>query len=172
MLTTPDEKTFMISAETAGEGRIEIQILDTKGDIVFSKNMKALSSFQQKYNLKDFAQGDYSLIVTDESKIITQPFQVTETEIEVEAASKTTAFKPYFKYNEKVESLAVNWMKADNSTCEFSIEDENTNVLLEESIENDGTFHRSYDFSELPAGTYYMVIKDGNHTYNETIEIK
>lgn len=172
MLTTPDEKSFMLSAETKGEGRIAIQIENEQNEIVFSKTMKALSSFQQKYDLKGFEKGDYSLVITDASKIITQPFAVTESEVEVDIDLKRFAYKPYFRFNENVESLAVNWMKSDKSDCKFKIEDDKFNVLFEESVANNGIIHRSYDFSQLPKGTYYVVIKDGNHTYNETIDIE
>lgn len=172
MLTTPDEKAFMLSAETSGEGKIGIQIRNNQGEIVFSKSIKAVENFQQKYNLKEFEKGSYSLIITDVSKIMTQPFEVTDTKVEVDAGLQQTAFKPYFRFNEKVESLAVNWMKSDDSACELTIEDEKFNVLFEESVENNGILHRSYDFSKLPSGTYYIVIKDGNHTYNETIDVK
>lgn len=172
ILTTPDEKSFMLSAETSGEGRIAIQIRNAQDEIVFSKNMKALGTFQQKYSLKEFEKGNYSLIITDATKIITQPFMVTENEVAVNAKSQQTSFKPFFRFNEKVESLAVNWMKSDNSDCSFTIEDEKFNTLFEESVENDGIVHRSYDLSKLPSGTYYIVIKDGNHTYNETIDIE
>ncbi|MFK7950203.1 MAG: hypothetical protein AB8G11_21615 [Saprospiraceae bacterium] len=171
ILTTPDEKAFMLSAETSGEGKLGIQIQNNEGEIVFSRSMKALASFQQKYSLKDFEKGNYSLVITDVSKIITQPFEVTETAVEVNSNLQKTAFKPYFKFNEEVESLAVNWMKSDNSNCKFTIEDEKFNILFDESVENNGMIHRSYDFSQLPKGTYYIIIKDGNHAYNETIDI-
>lgn len=172
MLTTPNEKAFMLSAETSGEGKIAIQIQNEQNEIVFSKNMKALNSFQQRYSLKEFKKGGYSLIITDASKIITQPFTITENEVEVNSGLQKTAFKPYFRFNDEVESLAVNWMKSDNSDCKFTIEDERFNVLFEESVANDGIIHRSYDFSQLPKGTYYIVIKNGNHIYNETINVE
>ena len=63
-------------------------------------------------------------------------------------------------------------MKNDSSECGFKIEDDKFNVLFEEKIENDGIIHRSYDFSELKKGTYYIVIYDGSYTYNETIDIE
>lgn len=172
VLTTPNEKTFLLTAETSGEGKIAIQILNAQDEVVFSRNIKALSSFQQKYSLKDFEKGNYTLVITDVSKIITQPFAVTNTEIEVNSSTQKTAFKPFLKFNDKVESLAVNWMKSDNSDCSFMIEDEKFNVLFNESVENNGIVHRSYDLSQLPSGTYYIVIKDGNHIYNETIDIQ
>jgi hypothetical protein len=171
MLTTPDEKSFVLSAETSGKGKITIKIQNKKNEVIFSKSIKALSSFQQKYSLKDFEKGAYSLIIADESKIITQPFTITANEIAVNADSKTFTYKPYFRFNDKMESLAVNWMKNDNSDCNFKIEDETFNVLFEESVENSGMIHRSYDLSQLPKGTYYIVIKDGNYVYNETINV-
>lgn len=172
MLTTPNEKAFMLSVETSGKGRIAIKILNEQDQVVFSKSMKALSSFQQKYSLKDFEKGNYSLVIEDVSKIVTQPFTVTDIEVAVNSDSKIFTYKPYFKFNENIESLAVNWMKSDNSVCKLIIKDENLNVLFKESVENDSIIHRSYNLSQLPKGTYYIIIKDGNHIYKETIDIK
>jgi hypothetical protein len=171
MLPTPDEKEFLLTAKTSGKGKITIEIQNEQHEVVFSKSMKALSSFQQKYNLKDFEKGAYALVIKDVSKTVTQPFSITETTVEVNADLKTFAYKPFFRLNDRV-SLAVNWMKSDDSDCKFTIEDEAFNVLFEENFENDGIIHRSYDFSQLPKGTYYIVIKDGHHVHNETINIE
>ena len=84
LLTTPDEKSFMLSAETSGEGKLGIQIRNANDEIVYSKNMKVVGTFQQRYNLMDFEEGNYSLIITDALKIMTQPFTITENEVEVE----------------------------------------------------------------------------------------
>lgn len=171
MLPTPDEKEFLLTAVTSGEGTISIKILDHDEKVIFSKSMKALTSFEQKYSLKDFEKGHYSLVIEDESKIMTQPFTIA-TAIEVNSDLKTFIYKPFLKFNYKIESLAVNWMKSDNSDCQFIIKDEKSNVLFKESVENDRLIHRSYDFSQLPNGTYFITIKDGQHTYQEIIELR
>jgi hypothetical protein len=172
ILTIPNEKQFLLSADIASAGTIKITIVNEKGATVFSKTQKAKGSFEQKYDLKDFEKGNYFLKIEDEFKIINQPFCINETEVKVNSGLKIFTHKPYLKFNETAKSLAVNWMKSDTSDYEMKIEDKNANVLLNENIENNRLIHRSYDFSQLTEGTYYITIKDGEYTYFETIEVR
>jgi len=171
ILTIPNEKEFLLSADIASAGIITITIIDETGNAVFSKKQKTKDSFEQKYDLKDFDKGIYSLKIEDETKIINQPFSITEKEVIVDSKAKTFTYKPYLRFNEATNSLAVNWMKSDISAYEIKIEDEDSNLLLKESLENNQIIHRSYDFSQLKEGTYYITIKDSLHTYYETLEI-
>jgi len=172
VLTVPNEKEFLLSAEIASAGVINIAIISENGKVMFSKKQKIDSSFEQKYDLKDFEKGNYFLKIEDETKIINQPFSINETEIEVNSGLKIYTHKPYLKFNENTKSLAVNWMKNDTSDYEMKIEDKNANVLLNESIENDRLIHRRYDFSKLAEGTYYITIKDAEHTHFHVIEVR
>jgi hypothetical protein len=47
ILTIPNEKQFLLSADIASAGTIKITIVNEKGATVFSKTQKAKGSFEQ-----------------------------------------------------------------------------------------------------------------------------
>lgn len=172
ILTIPNEKEFLLTADIATAGMITINIKNLEGNVLFSKRLKAKDSFEQKYDLNSLEIGSYTLAIEDETKAIMQPFSITATTLEIDATTKATTYKPYLKFHETKKSLAINWMKNDTSDYVMKIQDDNSNTLLEESLKNNRLIHRSYDFSDLPKGTYYITIKDENHTYSKRLEIK
>lgn len=172
ILSTPNEKSFLLTGNTSGEGMITIKIISKESEKVCTLNIKNEVSFEQKYSLKDFEQGTYFIEIEDESKILTQPFIVNNENIEVDADLKSFAFKPQLAFDTSNYLFEINWLKIGNSNSILTIEDEKSNQFFKDKIGNQSLVHQYYDLSKLPAGIYHIKITDGKHTYSQSIEMK
>lgn len=172
ILSNPNKKIFLLTANISGKGVITIKVISKKGENVCSRNFENENSFEQEYSLKDFEQGTYFLQIEDESKIMTQPFIITSDDVDVDNNLKSLAFKPQIGFDSETNLFAVDWLKTDKSKYILTIEDEKSNQFFVDNLTNEQVIHKYYDFSKLPSGRYYITIKDKKYTYTETVEVK
>lgn len=100
ILPEANQKVFTLSAKTSGEGSLQIRIVDAAENVVFSKKVKAISVFEQRFNVKNFETGEYEIAIEDESKVITQSLTVGETTVTVNSDNYTFITKSQITMNE------------------------------------------------------------------------
>lgn len=71
----------------------------------------------------------------------------------------------------KDEKVSINLLNLDLNLVEIIIRDGLGRIVFFETINNDQTIQKSFNFTKAYKGSYSIKVKDGSTTYNKEIEI-
>lgn len=138
-----------------------ILIYDFEGTMLFSDRL----SPEVSTRLFDFSQlpdGVYTFESNSDYISITKKIGIKDSRVEV--LSKETEFKPVFAVDG--DQLTVNFLNLDQSSVEFSIENENS-VFYNETEGSEMHFGKKFDISKMVNGEYFARLKvDGKTFYH------
>ncbi len=72
---------------------------------------------------------------------------------------------------EKGEKVSVILLNPDVNPVTITIRDGRGRIVFSETITNNETIHKSFNFTKAYKGNYSIKVKDGSTTYNKEIEI-
>lgn len=72
---------------------------------------------------------------------------------------------------EKGEKVSINLLNLDSNPVDIIIRDGRGRIIFSETITNNKTIQKSFNFTKAYKGNYSIKVKDGSTTYNKEIEI-
>lgn len=167
-----EEKAFVLSIKSQGQGKAKIKFLDENQNILFSSKIDPTKLFEKKFNLSSLEVGKYTLQVEDELKTTLQPVAINYDGIDINYDSRQVVYKPQLKYNEVKEQLFVNWLINENANFQLDIYDNDLNLLYSHTIKDVFNINKVYTLSQLPRGNYLLKVRGANQVYAKNIEVK
>jgi len=166
------EKVFLLSFQTLGKGQMNIAFFDQEQNLLFQEELsEKADSFKKRFNLSKLKNKEYQLLLEDDFKTIIQPVRITDEGIVIDAASRKVEFKPYISIDDGADLLDVNWLLQTSKDFQLKIKDIENEVIYENAISQVQKVHRRYDISELKAGTYFLMLSDGDNEHYQTVSI-
>lgn len=144
-------KTIIINTQNWKGGKLDIKIIDQESIVIYSEKLDE-SKVARSYDVRNLPNGNYTIQMTNGSKITKQNFEVYSSYVFLDKNVKET-FLPVFKSSEKY--LDVNLLSTEGET-EISILDGNNSVLTKETISTTSV-HRRYNITNLPSNETYSV---------------
>lgn len=159
------EKMFLLAIKAKGQGKVSIQFVDAKEQVLFSSEIKNREKFNHKFKLNDLPNGHYKLIIEDELKSTEQPILIDSEGVAIDPSTRQHMYKPHVKVNQASNWLDLNWLMATKGTFQLEISDDAANVLYTEQINDAWAVHQRYDVKNFPRGNYFLKIKGNNQVF-------
>jgi murein tripeptide amidase MpaA len=158
-------KTLRINvAKMAGE-TVTIRIENAALGEIFSETFTK-SALIRQYDLRQFDNGDFTLIVENDHAKMIQPFSVDYARININATERSVSQLPQIKKTKNGFDVRVFLLtKADINVL---ITDNQGISVFNETL-NTLAFAKHYNLSKLPKGVYFIEIKADGDVKNETI---
>lgn len=169
-----------ISVEITNSSMINVSLVDVKqgeklflkdyyGFVLFDLTLNASVAYQKYFNFSRVENGVYFVETESEFEIKVTPVYKSDKGISLVENSAVTIFKPQVKVNEKRVSLMfINTKKAPVS---ISLYDQNSVELIEEKEIEEKIIERTYDFSTVGKGTYYLYFNMGDRAFTKEVTI-
>lgn len=74
-----------------------------------------------------------------------------------------------FVLKESGDIIFFNLLNLDLNPIKVVITDDFGRIVFTETISNKNSIHKAYNFEKAYAGTYLVIVKDGNNSYSESI---
>lgn len=147
-----------------GQGSVVVSIESNDGNLLLNESLVGKSS--KVYDLKQVPNGAYTLTIENEFKKATQKLSKNNDEI-AEFGDAEVTFKPIVSVSKDL--LKLNYL-AQGKEVKVSIESTNdTDVFYTNTYAKTGSLNKAFDISNLPTGSYKIVISAGNETFTTPI---
>ena len=156
-ITNSSMITISLTEVAKGE---KLMLKDFYGEVLFSTTLEASSNYQKNFNLRSESDGIYFVESESEYEVKITPVLKNKQGISLIDTSSVTLFKPQVSVEDTEVKIMLN--NTRNYSVDMIIYDDNNFVLEEIEGNQEELLKRTYDFSKMPKGNYYIyfTIKD------------
>lgn len=145
-------KSLIIQTNTWKSAKVNVQIKEATGVTILEETLISAKA-GRKYNLKNLPDGQYTLEMSDDLRITTQNFYISNNEVVV-ANDINTIYKPFILTGDN--NVDVNLMTLGKSAL-LNISDKDNNIVFAQKLEATAV-HKRFDVSSLASGSYTVNI--------------
>ncbi|GAA4272288.1 hypothetical protein GCM10022258_15820 [Aquimarina gracilis] len=149
-----NSSTLNVSLSNISKGQ-KLYLKNYSGKILFDITLEAMPLYRKYFNFNTVKDGVYFVETETEFDVKITPVVKNKKGIALINQSVVTVFKPKVL----VENALVRVMltRSEKSPLQVSIYDREGVMLLNENVEEDkAIFERAYNFSDVPAGKYFI----------------
>lgn len=139
VMPVEDEKSFKLIYNSPISENVEIKLLDSRNEVVYTERVNETSSFAKSFDLSSMPEGVYVIKVTSDDYVYTQPVNVTSWK--AESLHMTVA-----ETGSRYALVGKNQSKKDVT---FFILDEDGNSLYKEVIEAGKDVQKVYNLKNV-----------------------
>lgn len=162
-----NDRTLIVQLEKGEKGAI-LSFLGKDGEVLFKDSLLLNDVYRKTFNLEVIPNGVYYLSLEKENSILTTEVTKTSAGLELTGKSSKIIFKPRFKVEKDlVRVFLTNPAKTEAS---FKVYDRG-GTLLDTVLYKDLVVSKTFDFSKLPNGMYYITVKVDGRSFYKEIEI-
>lgn len=152
-------KSIIVSTSEWKAHQVNVLIKENNGGTVYNEVLST-SKTDRKFNLKGMAKGTYTLEISDELKITSQQFTISDSDVVVDSAVNTI-YKPVVV--SKDNKIDVNLLNPSKNAS-IKIQDRYEDTIYDER-QNASSVNKRFDISSLPSGSYSVNIDVDGRTY-------
>lgn len=166
-----DTKTLSLLVSNNKTEEITVRIMSKTGVVVYENEAENIQIINRRFDVSYLEPASYQLEVESANKIEVTPFEVNAKDLTVKEELSYTIFKPAFKQREsgKLDFFLTNPLKADTK---ITVYNGYGDVVYKETVADEKTIMKRFDFSSSFAGTYSVSVINQNHEYTHTFEVK
>lgn len=159
-----DEKVAAINVKK-GE---RLSIKNSKGKVVFQKQMENNTNFSKEFDFTSLKNGYYTLERNKDFLIEITPFTIVSGDITFHEKAEKTIFKPVVRT--KNYSILLSKIDFDNTPLQVIIYFENE-VILKDVVKGEQLLSRVYTLRKDIKGDYKVVMKANDRTYTNEFSL-
>ena len=144
---------------------IKFSIKDNEGLVLYSETFEK-EVFSKKFNLATLPVGNYYFEIDSYTKIKTIPVYVDAVKVILNENNSTVYFKPMVRLSNN--TVLISKLSLNNAPLKVVMYDQNFNVIYMDEISGSKNLEKKLDVSELPQGTYNLLLSSENKTVLET----
>jgi len=165
-----NSSTLNVSLSKISKGQ-KLYLKNYSGKVLFNIALESASSYQKYFDFNYVQDGIYFVETESEFEIKITPILKTSKGIALIEQSEVTIFKPDVRITDKM--VKVMFTKVEETALQVSLQDDNGVQLFEEKFEEtrQAVFKRTYNFSKVPAGTYFFNFTVGDRKFVKEINI-
>lgn len=152
-------KSIIVSTSEWKAPQVNVLIKENNGGTVYNEMLNT-GKTDRKFNLKGMAKGTYTLEISDDLKITSQQFTITESDVVVDK-TVNTIFKPVVV--SKDNKIDVNLLNLSKNAS-IHIQDKYEGTIYSQQ-QNTSSVNKRFDISSLPSGSYSVNIDVDGRTY-------
>lgn len=148
--------------------KASLTIQDEQGNIFFKDGLMDTMSYRKSLNLKELPEGTYYVKFENGYNIFTEVVVKSQEGLQLKEGTRKVLFKPSFRLDEK--KLRVLFTNPEEKFTRLEICDASGEIVgLVKS--SSATIQKTLDFSQVPAGNYFVRIKSGDETFKNEFYI-
>ena len=159
------EVNISISELVLGE---RINVLDRNGNEIFSETVKTTNEYTKLIDFSKFEQGVHYVETITDTEIKVTPFIIVPQQKKVIKGKTKTYAVPVFKFENNIATVKVNNTGKQPVTISVSGSGRELDVTKDNTAE---TIEKSYSFSSVSGGDYYVLITVGNRYFSHKVEL-
>lgn len=166
----PEEKKFSLLLHQLEQQAHTIQLHDQIGTCLLKENITDQSSFAKIYNLKNLPNGEYTLSIENEHKVLSQKITIEGSTIKIDTSNWKAIHKPHFvqTYNH----LDLIFLQLENALTTIEIHNDAAEVIFHKEITTVGSICKRFNLENLAPGNYTFVVSVRDQVYQESISVK
>ena len=147
-------------------GDTEISMYDQDGKLLFQDSAEG-EAYAKTFDLRSIEAGEVYLEIENDERLEILPIAVTDNKAQIKRSAEQIIEKPIVKMN---GDMAKVFFGNNEGNTKVTLFDENHDIAYRHDAK--GGSARSYDLSDLPAGSYTFQFKTGDRTFYQSITVK
>ncbi len=166
----PEDNNLKVNISNAEESRYEIEITDSRGDIIYYKvTKKPSSTYNSTFDYSALGDGKYTYKVNLGEESITAYLEIKKGKAAVVEQRKD--LEPYFSVKNK--QLNVSFLNFEREKLLLLVYDNQSNELLyKKGFDRDFAVIHALNLSELDEGSYNAILSTQSEDYTYEVNIK
>ena len=167
IITTLSNKSIKIAFDQSTSTELVVRLRDENGKTFYSDTFHATLEEDKILNLKNLPNGNYTLaiesyqLVTESNIFISQDHAIV--------SNIDCTYKPQIGVSEN--RLSFNALSLGKEVRATLIDQNDNELLLNESYEDKSSVNKVYDISKLPKGNYTMIVEVGGHANYQKLSL-
>lgn len=151
------QKSFALYINNVESNFVYVSLKDKHGQVLLNDRVKRTDAFARKYNLVNLPAGEYSLLIEDGSKTVTQPIIVDAKALVIPENQMTTVFAPAVQLSNN--KLDFTMLCLNETAVTIVIVDDQGRTDYTATTTEQGSVQRRFDISALGSGQYTLITK-------------
>ena len=148
---------------------INISIYSANEEVIYEQKIHALKPSTKIYNLEEFPDGNYTVKLENESKLIAYQVTIENGKTLVAEPVTTELFKP--ELTKDNETITLNMVNMPNGPIEVRILNEYNDQLYAKTFTSKTKLVKKFNIDKTDAKQLTFVIKSKNQEFVKTVEL-
>ncbi len=162
-------KAITVNINNIQNDVVKVSLEGSDGTVYFTQEISKTARFAKKLNLSQLENGAYKLVVRKNLTKTTQPFQLTETGVQLNENERKDKFLPSIV--QKGNMVDVNCLASNYTNVFVRIYDNEGKLVFENSNYVVFQVQKRFNLSNLPAGTYVVEVAAGDEVQYATLNL-
>ncbi len=141
-----------------------LKIKDQEGRILHKEIIRQRSSYAKKFDLSQYAAGDYRIELKTRDSVITKVLALKEGQVNLQH------FRPAIQLTKGV--IKVDFINRLSTPVTLKLYDRSGTAVYEKAVPSQERFSKGLDISSIHPGPFAISIMGNNYTYSKTISVK
>ena len=150
--------------------QLNLSIIDSNGDFIFTENVSSATIFNRTYNLTEFPRGTYYLEIETDVKVVRYEINVFDNQAFLSKEALKETAKPILKSVEGFVSLQIE--NPEKTPIKVSICDSSDEEVYSGIFEEVATLNKKFDLTKSQGEHYTFVMTYNNKFFVENIVTK
>ena len=164
-----ESKKIVLRLDNMFADKVACTIYSDLGATIFKDEIYTAEKTAKQYDLNQLPEGNYIIEIIDLMKVEKLKLTITKESVEFENTEAEITYKPTVWMNED-KTVDFNLLSLGNNV-KVSILNETRDEVFKKSYKKETTVSNRFDFSQLPKGTYTMVVMNGDETFYNYLSI-
>ena len=165
-----ENSKIVLKLEQLNEENTAIKLFDSKGQLLFSKNVMNQTDYGLSLDLSKLANGAYKLEVSRKEKIYTEHITVDNDDIQLSTVNVT--FRPVIEKTQTGFSVTNPTAIVQKVVLLTTLQEEVYEKNYNESEQNSASYATHFNLEEVVKGEYIVRVETANGNYFKSITVK
>ena len=168
---TADEnvKALTVNINNIQNDVVKVSLEGNDGTVYYTEEVSKAARYAKKFNLTQLENGNYRLVVRKNLTRTTQPFELTETGVQLNVSERNEKFLPNIA--QKGTSVDVSCLLSNYTNVFVRIYDNEGRLVFEDANYVVFQLQKRYNLTHLPTGAYVMEVVAGDETQYSTLNL-
>jgi hypothetical protein len=149
---------------------MKVTFYGLNNEILYEKKGHELSGSSKTYDLTDFPDGNYTMILESDSKLVEYQINIENNKASLSTASNKEVFKPVLTKKDGVVTLNLDY--TNKAPVEIMIFDEFNNQLYTNTYNDSSKLVRKFNIGKSLSNKLTFVITSKDPAFNSTIDVR
>ena len=162
-------KAVIVNINNIQNDVVKVTLEGNDGTVLFTEEVSKVGRFAKKLNLSQLESGSYKLIVRKNLTKTIQPFDLTDTGVQLNENERKEKFLPAII--QRGNMVDVNCLASNYTNVYVRIYDNEGRLVFENANYVVFQVQKRYNLSNLPAGAYVVEVVAGDEIQYATINL-
>ena len=168
---TADEniKALTVNINNIQNDVVKVSLEGNDGTVYYTEEVSKAARYAKKFNLTQLENGNYRLVVRKNLTRTTQPFELTETGVQLNVSERKEKFLPNIA--QKGTSVDVSCLLSNYTNVFVRIYDNEGRLVFEDANYVVFQLQKRYNLAHIPTGAYVMEVVAGDETQYSALNL-